>query len=106
MADGHGEADGKPSADVPWQQAVLAMAQHPATKSARPSALEAKDAHQPHPGGTKSARAGKKRGPRMVSRRPVTTDGKVMQKAIKWDNMQCSVFLQERQALHACSESQ
>eukprot|EP00955_Chlamydomonas_euryale_P001264 14756-Chlamydomonas_euryale.AAC.1 len=44
--------------------------QHPATKSARPSASEPKDAHLPRSGGTKSARASKKRGPRMVSRRP------------------------------------
>eukprot|EP00955_Chlamydomonas_euryale_P074276 361988-Chlamydomonas_euryale.AAC.11 len=55
-------------------------AQHPGTKSARPSALEAKDAHQPHSGGTRSARAGKKRGPGMASRRPVTTHGKVTER--------------------------
>eukprot|EP00955_Chlamydomonas_euryale_P081438 363578-Chlamydomonas_euryale.AAC.3 len=35
--------------------------QHPATKSVRPSALEAKDAHLLRSGGTRSARAGKKR---------------------------------------------
>eukprot|EP00955_Chlamydomonas_euryale_P053279 355455-Chlamydomonas_euryale.AAC.1 len=44
------------------------------------SALGAKDAHQPHSDGTRSARAGKKRGPRMVSRRPVTTHGRVTER--------------------------
>eukprot|EP00955_Chlamydomonas_euryale_P052773 355266-Chlamydomonas_euryale.AAC.5 len=60
--------------------ARICAVQHPATKSARPSALEAKDAHQPHSGGIRSARAGKKRGPMMVSRRPVTTRGKVTER--------------------------
>eukprot|EP00955_Chlamydomonas_euryale_P055332 356106-Chlamydomonas_euryale.AAC.6 len=54
--------------------------QHSATKSARPSASETKDAHQPPSGGTRSAQAGKERGPRMVSRRPLTTHGKVTER--------------------------
>eukprot|EP00955_Chlamydomonas_euryale_P065688 359311-Chlamydomonas_euryale.AAC.4 len=53
----------------------LSVQQHPASKSARPYTSEAKDAHQPHSGGIRSARAGKKRGPRMVSRRPATAVG-------------------------------
>eukprot|EP00955_Chlamydomonas_euryale_P098588 365157-Chlamydomonas_euryale.AAC.14 len=59
------------------QQNQPARAQHPAAESVRSSASEAKDAHLPPSGGTTSARSGKKRGPRMVSRRPVTTHGKV-----------------------------
>eukprot|EP00955_Chlamydomonas_euryale_P077086 362856-Chlamydomonas_euryale.AAC.19 len=56
------------------------VTRHPATKPARPSALEAKDAHQPPSGGTRSARAGQKRGPRMVRRRPVTSHRKVTER--------------------------
>eukprot|EP00955_Chlamydomonas_euryale_P112093 366111-Chlamydomonas_euryale.AAC.22 len=54
--------------------------QRPVTTLARPSASEAKDAHLPCSDGTRSARAGKKKGPRMASRRPMTTHGQVTER--------------------------
>eukprot|EP00955_Chlamydomonas_euryale_P038130 351002-Chlamydomonas_euryale.AAC.24 len=59
---------------------MLSEQQHPATKSARHSASEAKDARLLLFGGIRSARADRKRGPKMVSRRLVNTLGKVTQR--------------------------